>query len=127
MLKILIKMLRDERGFVITASVLAGAAIGAAVGGGAAFTAAGLAIGAGVGAAAGVGIKSATGKGKDGGGGGGEAGAGGGGGGAPEIGSGSQDISREEMRKRGRAALIATSSQGVLENASTGRSQLLGN
>lgn len=123
MLKILIKMLRDERGFVVTASVLAGAAVGAAVGGGAAFTAAGLAVGAGVGAAAGLGIKSAMGKGK------GNDGTGGGNGqpGTPQVGSGSQDISREEMRKRGRAALIGTSSQGVLENASTGRAQLLGN
>lgn len=46
---------------------------------------------------------------------------------APSVSSGSQDISREEMRKRGRAALIATGSQGVLENAPTGRATLLGN
>lgn len=37
----------------------------------------------------------------------------------------SRDISREEMRKRGRAALIASGSQGVLGNAPTGRNQLL--
>lgn len=126
MLKTLIKMLRDERGFVITASVLAGTAIGAAVGAGSAAAIAGGVLGAGAGVAAGLGIKSAVGKDK---GSEGSSGAGGeqGSQGAPQVGSGSQDISREEMRKRGRAALIGTSSQGVLGNATTGRSQLLGN
>lgn len=105
MLKILSKMLRDERGFIATATALATAAIVGAVGAGA------------------VGIVAASKSGDNGG----KGGTPGTPENTPSVGSGSQDISREEMRKRGRAALISTSSQGVLDNAPTGRSQLLAN
>lgn len=103
MLKMLSKMLRDERGFIATTTALATAAIvGVAAAGTAGIVAA---------AKSGGSNKGAPGAAPE----------------APQVGSGSQDISRDEMRKRGRAALIATSSQGVLDNAPTGRSQLLGN
>lgn len=39
--------------------------------------------------------------------------------------SASSDISREEMRKRGRAALVSTSPQGILGNAPVGRNTLV--
>lgn len=44
---------------------------------------------------------------------------------SPNVSSSSTDINREDMRKRGRAALVASTPQGVLGNAPTGRAQLL--
>jgi hypothetical protein len=94
-------ILKNERGAIATSTLLAAAAVAAV---------------------AATGITAIA-----------SAGGGGGGGGAgpqekpPEVGSGSQDFSRDEMRKRGRAALIGSSPVGVLGNPTTGRSQLLGN
>lgn len=44
---------------------------------------------------------------------------------APTVDDTSGDTSRDKMRKVGRAALIASTPQGVLGNASTGRNKLL--